>query len=112
MTFLLILLCLAPLAARAAAVPARPAWLPKVWWAIGMCETRLDWRHNSGTYEGAFGFYKGSWDRFRPPAFPDAAYDATPRQQFIVAKRIWARYGFTGWGCYTNGGYRYWLGLA
>lgn len=83
------------------------AWLPPVWRAIGMCETQLNWQHNSGTYQGAFGFATGSWDAFRPPGYPSEAYLASPWQQYQVALRIYARYGFSGWGCWTHGGYRY-----
>lgn len=90
-------------------VKPRPQWLPKVWWAIGMCETGLNWRWNSGTYEGAFGFHYSSWDAFKPRGAPSAAYLATPRQQYAAALNIYRRYGFTGWGCYTGGGYRYWI---
>ena len=100
------------LAAKAAAYPPRPSWLPPTWWAIGMCETQLNWRHNSGTYQGAFGFYRGSWDSFAPAGYPSEAYNATPWQQYQVALRIWRRYGFSGWGCVTHGGYRYWLGRS
>jgi hypothetical protein len=77
-----------------------------------MCETHLNWRHNSGTYQGAFGFYYGSWDAFKPKGAPSAAYLATPRQQYRAALNIYRRYGFSGWGCYTHGGYRYWMGRA
>jgi hypothetical protein len=79
-------------------------WLPDKWQRIGACETgygkrpgRWDW--NSGTYQGAFGFYHGSWDAFRPPHYPSEAYLASPWQQYQVALRIWRRYGFSGWGC-------------
>lgn len=80
-------------------------WLPDKWQRIGACETgygkrpgRWDW--NSGTYQGAFGFYHGSWDRFKPVAWwPSEAYDATPWQQYRTALAIHARYGFSGWGC-------------
>lgn len=106
-----IALLIAPLLASAhgPSTHPRPAWLPKVWWAVGMCETHLNWRHNSGTYEGAFGFHYGSWDRFKPAGAPHAAYLATPREQYRAALNIYRRYGFTGWGCHTNGGYRYWM---
>lgn len=87
----------------------RPRWLPKVWWAIGMCETGLNWTHRTRDYQGAFGFYAGSWDAFAPAGFPAEAYLASPRQQLVVARRIHARYGFTGWGCWTHGGYRVWM---
>lgn len=99
----------APLAGAHDKKQSRPSWLPKIWWAIGMCETGLNWKHHTSSYQGAFGFYYGSWDAFRPKNYPSEAYNATPQQQLYVAQRIYARYGFTGWGCYTHGGYRYWL---
>lgn len=77
-------------------------WLPPVWQRIARCETRLNWQHNSGTYQGAFGFYHGSWDAFRPDRYPSEAYNATPWQQYQVALAIHRRYGFTGWGCYKH----------
>jgi hypothetical protein len=86
------------------------AWLPDKWQRVGACETgygkrpgRWDW--NSGTYQGAFGFYHGSWDAFVPRAdpkagpYPSEAYMATPRQQYEVALAIYRRYGLSGWGC-------------
>jgi hypothetical protein len=75
------------------------AWLPDKWRRIGTCETGLDWRWNSGTYQGAFGFYWGSWDAYKPAGFPAEAYEATPRQQWIVAERIRAAVGYGAWGC-------------
>lgn len=87
-----------------------PSWLPDKWQRVGACETgygkrpgRWDW--NSGTYQGAFGFYHGSWDAFVSRAdpkagpYPSEAYEATPRQQYEVALAIWRAYGFSGWGC-------------
>lgn len=85
-------------------------WLPDKWARIGACETGYgrrpgSWTWNSGTYQGAFGFYHGSWDAFvgsaNPKAgpYPSEAYNATPRQQYEVALAIWRRYGFSGWGC-------------
>lgn len=86
------------------------SWLPDKWQRIGACETGYgripgDWRWNSGTYQGAFGFYHGSWDAFRGQAdpkagpYPSEAYLATPRQQYEVALAIWRVFGFSGWGC-------------
>lgn len=85
-------------------------WMPAKWQRVGACETgygkrpgRFDW--NSGTYQGAFGFYHGSWDAFVGSAdpkagpYPSEAYLATPRQQYEVALAIHRRYGFSGWGC-------------
>lgn len=86
-------------------------WLPSVWYGIGSCETGFggdpNWHHNSGNssgtsgYQGAFGFDHDSWDDFRPPGYPSEAFNATPRQQLIVAQLIEARYGLDQpWGCY------------
>lgn len=75
------------------------SWLPAKWYRIARCETGVRWDWNSGTYQGAFGFYHGSWDAFRLPGYPSEAYLATPRQQYEVALAIWRRYGFSGWGC-------------
>ena len=85
-------------------------WLPDKWQRVGACETgygqrpgRWDW--NSGTYQGAFGFYHGSWDAFvnradpKAGPYPTEAYLATPRQQYEVALAIHRAYGFSGWGC-------------
>lgn len=86
------------------------AWLPDKWQRIGACETGYgkrpgNWQHNSGTYQGAFGFAVSSWDAFVPYAdphagpYPSEAYLATPRQQYEVALAIYRRYGLSGWGC-------------
>lgn len=79
-----------------------PKWLPPVWQRIARCETGMRWNWNSGTYQGAFGFYRGSWHQFRYPSYPREAYLATPWQQYRVALRIHAKYGYSGWGCWTN----------
>jgi hypothetical protein len=84
-------------------------WLPRGWYGIGSCETGYggdpNWQHNSGTYQGAFGFAVSSWDSFVGSAdpkagpYPSEAYLATPRQQYEVALAIYRRYGLSGWGC-------------
>lgn len=85
-------------------------WLPDKWQRIGACETGYgqrpgNWKHNSGSYQGAFGFANQSWDSFVPHAdptwgpYPSEAYEATPRQQYEVALAIYRRYGLSGWGC-------------
>jgi hypothetical protein len=71
-----------------------------------MCETGLNWQHDTGTYEGAFGFAAASWRDYRYPSYPQHAYQATPWEQYRVIRRI----GLGGNGCYVNGGYRYWMG--
>lgn len=80
----------------------RPTWLPEIWWKIAWCETHANWRHDSGTYQGAFGMYHGTWDTYRLPGYPAEAYNATPRQQYAVARRVAANHTLNAWGCYRN----------
>jgi len=86
------------------------SWLPDLWLRIGACETGYgrppgDWKWNSGTYEGAFGFHYSTWDHYHPRAtrkarpYPDAAYEATPRQQYEVALAVYRSVGIHAWGC-------------
>lgn len=96
--------------AQAWTVQPKPRYMTAVEWAVGMCETGLNPRHRTRDYQGAYGFYRGSWDAFKPRGYPEEADQATLWQQTVVARRIRARYGWTGWGCHTGGGYRYWLG--
>ena len=79
-------------------------WLPMKWQRIGACETgygkrpgRWDW--NSGMYQGAFGFYYGTWDQYKPKGAPSEAYLATPRQQYQCALNVYAAHGYGAWGC-------------
>lgn len=79
-------------------------WLPDKWQRIGACETGYgkkpgNWRHHNSSYQGAFGFATSSWDAFKPRGYPADADQATPWQQYVVALRIYKRYGLSGWGC-------------
>lgn len=77
-------------------------FLPPHWFHIATCESGGNppiWTHNSGTYQGAFGFHHQSWDSFNTFGYPSEAYLATPEQQYRVALAIYHRYGFSGWGC-------------
>ncbi len=102
-----LVICLLVAAPASAHIPARKqhwqyrwdVWLPAKWVRIARCETHVTWTWNSGTYQGAFGFHRDSWDRFRRPQDPHEAYQATPWAQYQVALRIWRRYGLSGWGC-------------
>lgn len=81
-------------------------WMPAHWIRLAECESGSkppNWRHDSGSYSGAFGFADGSWTQFRLPGYPTRASWATPFQQFQVARRIGARYGLAEpWGCWRN----------
>lgn len=75
---------------------------PYPFYQIAVCETgginggRPLWTHNSGTYQGAYGFTVAAWDQFAPPGAPSEAYLATPRQQTDAARAIVARFGGYG----------------
>lgn len=79
-------------------------WLPDKWQRIGACETGYgkrpgNWKWNSGIYQGAFGFYYGTWDAYKPAGAPSEAYLATPRQQYQAALNVKAAHGYGAWGC-------------
>lgn len=96
--------------AATTALPPQPTWLPRIYYAIGVCETGLNWKHHTRDYQGAFGFYSGSWDQYKPKGYPADADQATPYQQYRVAKIIHDKFGFSDpWGCYRNGNYRYYM---
>lgn len=107
MTLLTILtLILAAAHTAQARTPGKPAWMSTFAWSVAMCETQLRYKHRAGSYEGAWGWYAGTWDLDKPAGYPDHAYQASPRQQhrvFLIG-RAKGRY----WGCIHNGGYRYW----
>lgn len=105
------------LSGRASAAPNSPhrgqqrwqwrwdVWMPPMWVRLAECESGHrppDWRHDGGIYEGAFGFYTGTWDRFKYAGYPDHAYDASPWMQYRVALRLFRRFGYSPWGCFRH----------
>jgi hypothetical protein len=99
---LAVLVVLLVVAAPARAHPRKPAWLPELWYRIGVCETGLNWRHHTRDYQGAFGFARSTWDGYKPKGYPAEAYQATPRQQLVVARNVARRVGLSAWGCYRH----------
>jgi hypothetical protein len=99
-TLTLAALILAASAGATAGRTTQPSWLPDMWWRLAVCETGANWRHDSGRFEGAFGFYEGTWDTYRLPGFPADAHRATPKQQYRVALSVAARHSMHAWGCY------------
>lgn len=83
-------------------------WMPGHWIRLAQCEggTRGEpnWKHNSGTYQGAFGFHYTTWDQYKPfPWWPKEAFQATPWQQYQTALRVAARWGIAEpWGCWRG----------
>lgn len=78
-------------------------WMPGWMIRLGQCEMGLDWSRRWASYEGAFAFHTGTWDRYRLPTHPPRAWMATPRQQMEVVYRV-ARSVTVGsaWGCWRG----------
>lgn len=47
----------------------------------------IDWRMESGGYEGAYSFLPSTWLSMRFPGMPPRAVEATPRQQTEVFRK-------------------------
>ena len=82
-------------------------WLPDKFARVGACETGYgrrpgSWTWDSGTYVSAFGIYRPAYNQFSRwlglPTWDDPGR-RTPREQFIVARAIQARFGWGAWGC-------------
>ena len=56
-------------------------------WAVAVCETQGNWRHRAGTFEGAWGWFHGTWLLDRVNGAPRHAYAASPRQQYLTYRR-------------------------
>jgi hypothetical protein len=69
-----------------------------VWDELAHCESGGDW-NVVDRYGGGLGIYIGTWRMFHGDEFASNPGYATKSQQIIVAERIYARYGFDGWGC-------------
>jgi hypothetical protein len=68
------------------------------WDTLAQCETQQNW-NLVGRYGGGLGIYIGAWTEFGGREFASNPGYATKEQQITVAERIYARFGFTGWGC-------------
>ena len=97
-------------AARARAAAAKPS--PSVssnrrpggvnWDGIARCETGGNWQHQT-RYDGGLGILHAAWIEFGGREFAEYGSQATREQQIIVAERIYAKYGLSGWGCKAYG---------
>ena len=87
--------------------PAEPA--RSVWDRLADCESgewtgdggfvqgSASWSATAGTFEGGLQFHPGTWDGFKDPGMPAAAYDATRAQQIAVAERVLDAQGWRAW---------------
>ena len=69
-----------------------------MWDTLAQCETQQNW-NLVGQYGGGLGIYIGAWTEFGGEEFASNPGYASKEQQIIVAERIYARFGLTGWGC-------------
>lgn len=96
-------------AAEAAAPEPAPAPQRSVWDQVADCESgswtgdggfveaSANWASTSGQFEGGLQFHPGTWDSYRDPGMPGAAYEATREQQIAVAERVLAEQGWGAW---------------
>jgi hypothetical protein len=91
--------------AEAHRTASKPSWMTDFAWRVAICETgkghnHPDYRHRSGVYGGAWGWYVGTWQLDRLHGMPRFPWNATPRQQYRVFQigRTKGRY----WGCIAN----------
>ncbi len=87
------------LAAQLAAAAQARAAQDAVWDRLAQCETGGNWSMRGARYSGGLGFYNGTWDAFGGREFAPNAGMATRDQQIVVAERVRAQFGYTGWGC-------------
>ncbi len=73
------------------------------WDGIARCETGGNWSMRGSRYSGGLGFYNGTWSSFGGREFASNAGLATREQQIVVAERVFARHGLSGWGCRAYG---------
>lgn len=73
------------------------------WDGIARCETGGNWSMRGASFSGGLGFYNGTWNSFGGRQFASNAGLASREQQIVVAERVYARYGLSGWGCRAYG---------
>ena len=97
----------------AEAAPPEPAPEPEpqrsVWDRVADCESgswtgdggfvtgSANWSATAGLFEGGLQFHPGTWDGYKDPGMPGAAYDASRAQQIAVAERVLADQGWGAW---------------
>lgn len=78
------------------------------WDALARCESHGEWDYGphsgwgSGIYEGGLQFHPNTWDSYREPGMPNAAYLATPGQQKAVAEAVLGEQGLRAWPACTR----------
>lgn len=73
------------------------------WDGIASCETGGNWSMQGSRFSGGVGFANTTWSSFGGREFAANAGQATREEQIVVAERVYARYGLSGWGCKAYG---------
>lgn len=91
------------------AAPAEPEPARSVWDRVADCESgewqgdggfvtaSANWSSTAGLFEGGLQFHPDTWDGYRDPAMPGAAYEASRAQQIAVAERVLDAQGWQAW---------------
>jgi hypothetical protein len=72
------------------------------WDSVARCETGGNWQHQT-QYDGGLGILHAAWVEFGGGEFAEYGSQATREQQIVIAERIYARHGLSGWGCRAYG---------
>ena len=75
-----------------------------MWEQLARCESAGNW-NVVDRYGGGLGIYIGTWHMFNGDEFASNPGYASKDQQILVAERIYARFGLSGWGCAHNMGW-------
>jgi len=75
---------------------SKPSFVLQRDWAVAVCETQGDFGHHVGRYEGAWGWYHGTWLTDRVRGAPRHAYSASARQQYRTYLRSLERGRYFG----------------
>jgi hypothetical protein len=73
------------------------------WDGVAQCETGGNWQMSGPTYSGGLGFANTTWSGFGGGEFAGNAGSASREEQIVVAERVYAEYGLSGWGCKRYG---------
>jgi hypothetical protein len=90
-------------AAKAASAAALTSHTGVNWDGIAECETGGNWSMSGSRFSGGLGFANTTWRGFGGGEFAANAGSASREQQIVVAERVYARYGLSGWGCRRAG---------
>lgn len=63
----------------------------------GFVEGSATWTATAGLFEGGLQFHPDTWDGFKDPGMPGAAYEASRAQQIAVAERVLDAQGWKAW---------------